>query len=401
MRKFTPVLACLVFIVVSIPIRALSQDTKSKYDVMLHGLIEKVENKDPSLADAKVVSKAFKALRFAYTETPQYDPYGLIKTETRGAMLAAVTQKEYKKALEYAEKILKEDYVDMDAHTVAYIAYMATGKQDKAKYHEAIANILFLSMVDGGNGDRLETAIEVISVQEEYSFLNHAALEKKSQRIMQADGHHYDKMTVVDPASGKTFEIYFCLDKPFNWIQNLLKKPVGDNTEGRLSQAIRAARSSNDIPMEWAPSWPVPTGGMQGYEFKVFFYPGSGREADPRIYAPQAEVTLNTNTGTAIGGRWSQDSQKAVSSKRWPDEISEISMDEFLQLREQLYRATEEVALIYARLSEITPDERVKVQEYGKLFSKMVEPALRPYYYKLNPDFWAWLRDCGALSINR
>ena len=28
---------------------------------MLHGLIEKVENKDPSLADAKVVSKAFKA----------------------------------------------------------------------------------------------------------------------------------------------------------------------------------------------------------------------------------------------------------------------------------------------------------------------------------------------------
>ena len=223
MRKFIPVLACLVFILGSIPICATSQDTKSKYDILLQSLIEKVKSKDPSLGDTKVASQAFKELRFAYTETPQYKPYGGIKAETGEAMLTAVSNKEYKKALEYAEKILKEDYVDIDAHVVASTAYRKTGNQERADYHEAIANILFLSMLDGGNGDKPETAIEVISTDEEYSFLNISGLKERSQAALQSNGHNYDKLTVVDPVSGKTFEMYFCIDKPVNWLRNSLK----------------------------------------------------------------------------------------------------------------------------------------------------------------------------------
>ena len=224
MRKSTPALACLVFILVSIPIYVLPQDAKSKYDIMLQSLLERVKSKDPSLGDVEVSSKAFKELRFAYTETPQYNPYAGIKFKTGAAMLTAVNNKEYKKALEYAEKILKEDYVDIDAHMVASTAYKETGNQEKADYHWAIANILFLSMLDGGNGNKLETAIEVISVDEEYSFLNLSGLEKRSQALLQANGHNYDRLTVVDPVSSKTFEMYFCIDKPFNWFRESLKK---------------------------------------------------------------------------------------------------------------------------------------------------------------------------------
>jgi len=43
MRKFIPVLVCLVFILVLVPIRATSQDTKSKYDILLQDLIERVK----------------------------------------------------------------------------------------------------------------------------------------------------------------------------------------------------------------------------------------------------------------------------------------------------------------------------------------------------------------------
>lgn len=231
MRKFIPVVACLVFIFVSIPILAMSQDTKSKYDTMLQSLLEKVKSKDPSLGDAKVASKAFKELRFAYTETPQYDPYGGRKSKTVEAMMMAITQKEYKRALEYAEKILEEDYVDMDAHMVAYIAYRETGNQEQAAYHKAIDQLLFLSLLDGGNGTKSETAIDVITVDEEYAFLNFSRLKNKSQTVLQANGHKYDKMTVVDPATGKTFEIYFCIDKPSLWLQNSLKKPANKITE--------------------------------------------------------------------------------------------------------------------------------------------------------------------------
>ena len=73
MRKFMPVIACIVSILVLIPNHALPQDTKSKYDIMLQSLLERVKSKDPSLGDEKVasrVSRAFKELRFAYTETP-------------------------------------------------------------------------------------------------------------------------------------------------------------------------------------------------------------------------------------------------------------------------------------------------------------------------------------------
>ena len=396
------VLACLVFVLVLIPIPAKSQDTKSRYDIMLQSLLEKVKSKDPSFRNDKVASGAFRELRFAYTETPQYNPYDGIKAKTGEAMLTAINKQEYKKAIEYAEKILREDYVDIDAHIAASTAYRAIGNQDKADYHGAFAHMLFLSMLEGGNGNEPETAIEVISVDEEDSFLNISGLKEKSQTVLQNNGHYYGKMIVLDPVSGKTFEMYFCLDKPFNWLQHSFNEPVSDNTEGKLSQAIREARSnSNSIPMEWAPSLPVPTGGKQGHEFKVLFYPLSGRQADHRIYAPQAEVTLDTITGLAKGGRWSQEPKKVISSKRWPDEISGLSMDEFVQLRDQLYGATEEVALIYANKRKITPADRVKLQEYGKLFAKIAEPALRPYYYELNPDFWVWLRDCGAPSINR
>ena len=124
-------------------------------------------------------------------------------------MLSAVINKEYKKALEYAENILKEDYVDIDAHMVASTAYKEMENQEKADYHQAIFSMLFLSMLDGGNGNKLETAIEVISVDEEYSFLNLSGLEKRSRALLQANGHNYDRLTVVDPVSNKTSDIYF------------------------------------------------------------------------------------------------------------------------------------------------------------------------------------------------
>lgn len=224
MRKFMPVIACIVFILVVIPNHALSQDTKSKYDIMLQSLLERVKSKDPSLGDEKVASKAFKELRFAYTETPQYNPYGGIKVKIGGDMLTAVYNKEYKKALEFAEKILKEDYVDIDAHIVASTAYRESGNQKKADYHQAIFSMLFLSMSEDGHGDELETAIEVISVDEEYSFLNLSGLKVKSQALLQINGHNYDRLTVVDPVSSKTIKMYFCTDKPFNWFQKSLEK---------------------------------------------------------------------------------------------------------------------------------------------------------------------------------
>jgi hypothetical protein len=220
-RIFVLMLSYFVFSFFSFPVCAISEDAKSRYDHVLESLIKMVKSKAPSLGNDVSV---FKELRFAYTDTPQYTPYGGIKTEVGKAMLTAINNNEYKKALEYAEKILKENFVDIDAHMVASTAYSKTGNQEKADYHQAFASGLLMSILSDGSGKTPESAIDVISIDEEYLLLNLFGLERKSAAELHANGHYYDKLTVVDSVSGKTFEMYFCIDKPYTWLLNSFKK---------------------------------------------------------------------------------------------------------------------------------------------------------------------------------
>ncbi|MGA3174489.1 MAG: DUF4919 domain-containing protein [Syntrophorhabdales bacterium] len=204
----------------------LAANAGTKYDILLESLLKRVQSKDPSLGDKGAASKAFKELRFAYAETPQYNPYGGVKVEVSPVMWEAVKNKKYEEALQCAEKILKENFVDIDAHMVASTACRKTGNQEKADYHAVIVNSLILSILeDGGDGSKPETAMEVISTDEEYSILNYAGLRAGSQAVLQTNGHYYDKFTTVDRASGKTFEIYFCIDKPYTRLQSSFKTP--------------------------------------------------------------------------------------------------------------------------------------------------------------------------------
>lgn len=226
-RTFISIFACLVLICLSFPDRSLSQEPKSAYSIMLENIIKLVRSKDQSLGDTQTISKMFKELRFAYTETPQYNPYGGLKADTAPAMWEAVRGKNYSRAIELAEYILKDNFLDIDAHMVASTSYRDTGNQVEADYHQIIAQGLILSLLSGGFGDSAESAIEVISVDEEHAILNIAGLNMKSQAELNVNGHELDKLTVVDSASGQTFAMYFCIDKPFAWLQNSLKKPKG------------------------------------------------------------------------------------------------------------------------------------------------------------------------------
>lgn len=222
MKKiFVLMLVCLVFSVLSFPVCAISEDAISRYDNMLESLIKRVKSKDPSLGTDGSV---FKELRFAYAETPQYNPYGGIKAKVGKSMLKAINNKDYTMALEQAEKILKENYVDIDAHEVASTAYRKTGDQEKADYHQIFAYGLNLSILGDNKGTMPESAIDVISIDEEYSLLKSTGLQMKSTATLHANGHDYDKLTVVDSVSGKTFEVYFCIDKPYAWLQESFKK---------------------------------------------------------------------------------------------------------------------------------------------------------------------------------
>jgi len=189
---------------------------QSVAQVSYETLLEKVKKQDPAAVN-------FKELRFAYTETKQYSPYGG-DSENRKAMFVALNAKEYDKALASSEKIIGSNYLDINAHFVAYAANRHLGRSEKADYHKYVFENLLKSISDSGDGKTMETAFFVISTEEEYALFNFMGLRPAGQALIEDKGHHYDKMTAIDPKTNQSSIYYFNIDKPFNWLGNSLKQ---------------------------------------------------------------------------------------------------------------------------------------------------------------------------------
>lgn len=176
---------------------------KSKYDLLL----EKAKQKDPSLN--------FTELRIAFYESPNYHP--LTPMMTYRPLNAALAQKNYEEALKIAESVFEKNFVEVNAHIVAQIAYQETGNAEKAALHKFMADGLLNSIKSSGDGKTPKTAYEVISINEEYGVVRSRGLRPIKQALVQDKGHSYDALTVTDPQTNQESTIYFNVDKPFAW----------------------------------------------------------------------------------------------------------------------------------------------------------------------------------------
>ena len=198
--------ACLVLLFVVISVAA--QDTpkpveKTKYDVLL----EKVKQKDPSVN--------FTELRHAFYESPHYNPYAPMMTYR--PLNAALAQKNYEEVLKIADTVLAKNFVEVNAHMAAQIAYQETGNAERAEFHKFMAEGLLKSIKASVDGKSPEKAFEVISINEEYGLIRSLGLRPIGQALVEDKGRRYDAITVVDPKTNEESKIYFNIDKPFNW----------------------------------------------------------------------------------------------------------------------------------------------------------------------------------------
>ena len=207
-RKTAFIVFCLFFL------QAAVQAQKPAEKVSYETLLERVKKQDPAIN--------FQELRFAYTETKQYSPYGG-GSETRKTMFAALNAKQYAQALASSEKILAANYLDINAHFGAFVANRELGRPEKSDYHKNIFQKLLKSISDSGDGKTMETAFVVISTDEEYALFSFMGARPTTQALIEDKNHHYDKMTVTDPENNQTITYYFNIDKPFNWLGNSLK----------------------------------------------------------------------------------------------------------------------------------------------------------------------------------
>lgn len=156
----------------------------------------------------------FLALRMAYTETKEYSPYGTGADETN-PMFKAFGDKKYKDALRLADKILKENYVEMNAHYISSLANDALGNKEKATFHKEVFLGLINSIVAGKDGKSAKTAYGVISVPEEYVVLRTLGWQRGEQALITEDGHQFDVLTVKNLKTNEIVKMYFNIDTVF------------------------------------------------------------------------------------------------------------------------------------------------------------------------------------------
>jgi len=165
----------------------------------------------------------FKELRLSYADTSEYNPYGNDR-DTRLKMFAALKAKEFQQAVESAEKILANNFVELNAHFAAYVGNRELGHADKAAFHKCMFDGLIKSITGSGDGHSPETAFVVISTDEEYVLFNYLGLRAAEQSLITQNGHSFDRMTATNPKTNETVVYFFNIDKPFNWLGQSLKK---------------------------------------------------------------------------------------------------------------------------------------------------------------------------------
>jgi Domain of unknown function (DUF4919) len=139
-------------------------------------------------------------------------------------MFTAMQEKRYEKAIEYAEKVMKAKFVDINAHLIASAAYKEMGNTEKGKFHRYVADGLIKSILSSGDGKSQETAFKVISTDEEYVILRVYGLIPQSQSLLSANGHYYDRLDAVNRETNEKVSLYFNIDIPFGALEKIIKK---------------------------------------------------------------------------------------------------------------------------------------------------------------------------------
>ncbi|MCF7790118.1 MAG: DUF4919 domain-containing protein [Prosthecobacter sp.] len=145
----------------------------------------------------------YTALRMAFAAQPDFSPYWSIDPD-RSAVMDAVRNKDFPKAVALAKTWLEKVPVDAEVHYLCGHFLKKTGDIPGSMHHFHCFYGLMRSITSTGDGKTLKTAWKVISVSEEYALLNEIDAELIDQSLVD----NCDKMHVKLP-NGTETDFYF------------------------------------------------------------------------------------------------------------------------------------------------------------------------------------------------
>jgi hypothetical protein len=207
MRKITVAIlaACLLLCSASIFAQKSSgeQSKKSSPDEVYAGLLGKLKAGDP-LVD-------YQQLRISWADSKAREEAKDTSAEAK-AMFAELRAEHYEKALASAMTVIGQEYINADAHFVAYAALKELHRDLESQFQLTVFHGLVKSILDSGDGKKMETAWLVVDTDEEYLVLRVLGLKVGSQSLRGKDGHSYDELDVHDPKSGNDLKLFFNID---------------------------------------------------------------------------------------------------------------------------------------------------------------------------------------------
>jgi hypothetical protein len=189
----------LALVALVLPVSVFAADQSSEYAALLASL--KAGN---TIID-------YSRLRLSYVESPERKT-ARDTSAAQKAMFAALNAKDFSKALKQAQIVLASEYVNLDAHFVAYIANREMGFKDEAEFHQTVFRGLIDSIRNSGDGKSTAKAWVVINVHEEYVLLRALGFQPSQQSLLEENGHSFDVMKVMNREDGSEQTFYFNVD---------------------------------------------------------------------------------------------------------------------------------------------------------------------------------------------
>jgi hypothetical protein len=192
---------CLCLVLLSVSVSAQAPDA-TRFEL----LRDKAINGDHTID--------FTDLRLSFAHTPEYDPDTPMAAYR--VLWAVMSSGDFAKAISTAESVLIKDFVDINAHMVAALAYRQTGDLARAQFHRFIADGLLASVKASGDGKTPETAFQVIATSEEYALVVRAmGLRPLKVGSGRRGDHFLDTFVAHDPRTDADATFYFDVGTAF------------------------------------------------------------------------------------------------------------------------------------------------------------------------------------------
>jgi hypothetical protein len=157
----------------------------------------------------------YAVFREAYANSAHYDPYG--EPPGRNAMLAASKAHDCGALLDAANRVLNDDFTDIEAHILAANCGEERGDKSSAKFHHDVAMGLIRSIARSGDGTTATSPYIVMAVKEEYAFLYSQGYHVTTQALVKCGTGECDAMSVEDHGGKKT-TFFFDVSRPMVWL---------------------------------------------------------------------------------------------------------------------------------------------------------------------------------------